>query len=221
MRLLRKVTVSAALLGVAAFVSASPSIAKSGSGGCGVEQAAQAALQRRLAVIDAAKVNPSDFFTGSNSCISADLLKSFDLSTLIPDLAGFLSGGVQQLAQQAINAAKQQACQVLNDQISGVIGKINGATSSFNGGLSGDLAGILGKSLPIGKPSTPGYGSYKFSSLGNGFNFDGLQGAVSNVGTRMNVTAGSSSVIETFSAPSAAPVASEASSSAGASWLRN
>lgn len=190
---------------------------------CGVEQAANAALQRRLAVIDAAKVNPSEFFTGANSCIDANLLKSFDLSAMIPDLAGFLSGGIQNIAQQAINAAKQKACEVLNEQINGVIGKINDTTSSFNSGLSGELSGILGSSFSITKPNTSGYGSYDLSSLGNDFNFDGLSNAVNQVGTNIPTTfsEGSSSAISTLGSSSQAPATTGGSntSSGGASWL--
>lgn len=224
----RGVVLGGGLLVAAAFGGATESFAAT----CGVEQAAQAALQRRLAVIDAAKVNPSEFFTGANSCISPDLLKSFDLSTMIPDLAGFLSGGIQQIAQQAINQAKQKACDILNEQINGVIGKINDTTSSFNSGLTGDLAGILGSSFSINAPSDSNYGSYDLSSLGDTFDFDGLQGAVGNVGSSINTTVseGASSVVTTLDsgAQSASDAAAEIpsvtvtpSASGGATWLKD
>ncbi|WP_234625015.1 hypothetical protein RMS29_027685 (plasmid) [Agrobacterium rosae] len=230
----RGVVLGGGLLFAAAFGGASESFAAA----CGVEQAAQAALQRRLAVIDAAKVNPSEFFTGANSCISPDLLKSFDLSAMIPDLAGFLSGGIQGIAQQAINQAKQKACDILNEQVNGVIGKINDTTSSFNSGLTGDLAGILGSSFSISAPSGANYGSYDLSSLGDGFDFNGLQGAVNNVGSSINTTVseGASSVVTTMdnAAQSAGSAASAVEAeipnvtvtpnngtSGGASWLKD
>lgn len=213
----RGTVLGAGLLLSAVFAS------ESSAATCGVEQAAQAALQRRLAVIDAAKVNPSEFFTGANSCISPDLLKSFDLSQMIPDLAGFLSGGIQNIAQQAINAAKQQVCEVLNEQINSVIGKINDTTSSFNSGLSGDLAGILGSSFSINAPSTSGYGSYNLSSLGNNFDFNGLSNAVNNVGTNVQstVSEGASSVVTTFDNLPSTTTTQTPNASGGASWLAN
>lgn len=200
--------------------SVSPSMAAA----CGVEQAANAALQRRLAVIDAAKVNPSEFFQGANSCIDAGLLQSFDLSAVIPDLAGFLSGGIQNIAQNAINQAKQKVCEVINEQISKVIGKINDATSQFSQGLSGELAGLLGSSFNITPPSTPGYGQYNLASLGDGFNFNGLGDAVTQVGTSMpaTVSPGGSSAISTISTPETpAPttVVPRSGSNGGATWL--
>lgn len=129
---------------------------------CAVQQSANAALKRRLAIIDAAKVNPSDFFSGTNSCISNDLLKSFDMSNLIPDLAGFMQGGFQGAAQNVLNQAKQKACDTLNEQMDKVIGNING-TSKI-----GELQGLLGGSdFPISKPSYPNFGKYNFSSVIN------------------------------------------------------
>ncbi len=220
----RGVMLGGGLLIAAAFGGVSETKAAT----CGVEQAAQAALQRRLAVIDAAKVNPSEFFTGANSCISPDLLKSFDLSALIPDLAGFLTGGIQQIAQQALNQAKQKACDILNEQINSVIGKINDTTSSFNSGLTGDLAGILGSPFSITTPSNPNYGSYDLSSLGDTFDFDGLQGAVTNVGSSINTTVseGASSVVTTLDSGTqnvndAATTVTPDTSSGGASWLKD
>lgn len=219
----RKMVLGGGLLIATIFGSASASTAAT----CGVEQAAKAALERRLAVIDAAKVNPSEFFTGANSCISPDLLKSFDLSMMIPDLAGFLSGSIQQIAQQAINQAKQKACDVLNDQINSVIGKINDSTSSFNSGLTGDLAGILGSSFSISAPGIEGYGSYELSSVGTDFNFDGLNNAVQNVGTNVNTTVseGASSVVSSM--PEGSGEASfeispsSGTATGGAGWLKD
>lgn len=129
---------------------------------CAVQQSANAALKRRLAIIDAAKVNPSDFFSGNNSCISNDLLKSFDMSNLIPDLAGFMQSGFQNAAQNVLNQAKQKACETLNEQMDKVIGNINGASKI------GELQGLLGGSdFPISKPNYPNFGKYNFQSIIN------------------------------------------------------
>jgi len=129
---------------------------------CAVQQAANEALKRRLAIIDAAKVNPSDFFSGNNSCISNDLLKSLDMSNLIPDLAGFMQNGFQSSAQNILNQAKQKACETLNDQMDKVIGNING-TSKI-----GELQGLLGgNEFQISKPSYPSFGKYSLGSIIN------------------------------------------------------
>lgn len=129
---------------------------------CAVQQAANEALKRRLAIIDAAKVNPSDFFSGNNSCISNDLLKSLDMSNLIPDLAGFMQNGFQSAAQNILNQAKQKACETLNDQMDKVIGNING-TSKI-----GELQGLLGgNEFQISKPSYPSFGKYSLGSIIN------------------------------------------------------
>lgn len=132
----------------------------SGTSNCAVQQAANEALKRRLAIIDAAKVNPSDFFSGNNSCISDDLLKSLDMSNLIPDLAGFMQNGFQSAAQNILNQAKQKACETLNDQMDKVIGNING-TSKI-----GELQGLLGgNEFQITKPSYPSFGKYSLGSI--------------------------------------------------------
>ena len=128
--------------------------------GCVVEQSAQAALQRQLAIIDASKTNVSSFFSGPNSCISSGLLSSFDLSNLIPDLAGFLQNGLTNLYRTALDQAKQQVCRVVNGQIQQVVGQINSASNGYRSMLGGDLSSLMGGSnisLPTGNPN---FGNY-------------------------------------------------------------
>ncbi len=103
----------AVLAGGLALAGAAPAQAQSTGNNCLVRQAADAAVQRQIALIDAAKVNPSAFFNGPNSCIAGDLLKRFDLSNLIPDLSGFLTGAATSLVQSVIDQAKRQVCQIL------------------------------------------------------------------------------------------------------------
>ena len=57
----------------AAIFAASPASAQ-GAGGCGITQAADAAVQRQIALLDAAKVDSSEFFNGANSCLGSNLL---------------------------------------------------------------------------------------------------------------------------------------------------
>lgn len=111
---------------------------------CLVEDAAKAALERELALIEAMAIDPADSFSaGSNSCISTDILSSFDLSSLIPDLSGMLSGFAFDSIDGIIAQAQQQACRAIDDAISDSIGQATSAVTSFNSTLSGDLQNIL------------------------------------------------------------------------------
>lgn len=142
---------------------ASPS-AQAQTQNCLVRQAADAAIQRQIALIDAAKVNPSSFFNGSNSCIAADLLKRFDLSNLIPDASGFLTSGVQSLISSVMDAAKRQVCQILDNQLRSTISSINSSMGGFQNSLSGDLFRQLNGSIsPITIPNITGIGTYTYT----------------------------------------------------------
>ncbi len=165
---------SPALARVAAVVAvlAAPLPASAATSTCSVKAAADAAVQRQITLIDAAKVNPSDFFDGSNSCIATNLLQQFDLSNLIPDLSGFLTSAAQNLITQALNTAKQQVCSILNSQLQNVINQINSKLYAFRSTLSADLSKLLnGSTSTITLPNVTGIGTYTFnassSSLGS------------------------------------------------------
>lgn len=132
---------------------------------CIVQQAADAALQRQIAMIDAAKVNVPEFFSGANSCINPNLLQSFDLSMAIPDLAGFLQNGIIGLAQQALDQAKQQVCSVLNSQLSGLIGGLKGAIRNYESKVGQELAGIVSQGTgSLDRIDLTGLGNYNFGT---------------------------------------------------------
>lgn len=136
-----------------------------GGANCEIEAAADAALQQQIALIDAAKVNVPDFFSGSNSCINENLLKSFDLSSMIPDLAGFMQGGAQNIAQDLINQAKHQVCKVLNDQLEKTILKMRQAVGHVNDNVGDELAAMLGGTTSgLKVPSIKGIGQYDFNN---------------------------------------------------------
>ncbi len=164
---------SPALARIAAVVAvlAAP-LPASAASTCSVKAAADAAVQRQITLIDAAKVNPSDFFDGANSCIATNLLQQFDLSNLIPDLSGFLTSAAQNLITQALNTAKQQVCSILNSQLQNVINQINSKLYAFRSTLSADLSKLLnGSTSTIMLPNVTGIGTYTFnassSSLGS------------------------------------------------------
>lgn len=115
----------------------------SASAQCIVDDAAQAALDRQVEIITASAVDVESIFTGPNSCINPDLLNSFDLSNLIIDPLGLITGAVTDAINNAINDAKAQVCAAINDQINGTIGEVNGAITASNSLLSTDLQGIL------------------------------------------------------------------------------
>lgn len=110
---------------------------------CLVEEAAQAALDREIALIQELAANPEDSFTGPESCINSDIFNSFDLSIAIPDLAGLLSSFSTDLITNAIASAKAQACRAINDAVEDAVGEASEMVSNFNSTLSDELAGIL------------------------------------------------------------------------------
>lgn len=136
-----RMTILATALAVA---SATGALAQSASGsGCLVEEAAQAALQRELEMIEAAAADPEDSFSGPDSCINADIFQSLDLSMLIPDLSGFLSSFSTASISNIIQQAQQQACRAAQDAINDAVGGVTDSMSSFNSSLSDQLSGIL------------------------------------------------------------------------------
>ena len=107
MRATTKATFAGLVVWAAVF-AASPASAQ-GASGCGITQAADAAVQRQIALLDAAKVDSSEFFNGANSCLGANLLDSLDLSNLIPTSFDFLGGAADQLINGLMQKAQQQA----------------------------------------------------------------------------------------------------------------
>ena len=175
---------SPALARVAAVVAvlAAP-LPASATSTCSVKAAADAAVQRQITLIDAAKVNPSDFFDGANSCIATNLLQQFDLSNLIPDLSGFLTSTAQNLITQALNTAKQQVCSILNSQLQNVINQINSKLYAFRSTLSADLSKLLnGSTSTITLPNVTGIGTYTFNASPSSL------GSVLGVGTSSTTT---------------------------------
>jgi hypothetical protein len=149
------------MIGGLALTQPAPVQAQTAGNNCLVRQAADAAVQRQIALIDAAKVNPSSFFNGPNSCIAGDLLKRFDLSNLIPDLSGFLTSAATNLVQSVIDQAKRQVCQILDDQLRDTIRSINQQMNSFQSSITGDLFRQLNGSIsPISLPSITNLGMY-------------------------------------------------------------
>ncbi|MCV9909566.1 hypothetical protein OIV19_18355 [Brucella sp. HL-2] len=173
MNKLRKSLTVAFIAASALYASTNLSFsATSGGASCGVEAAADAALQQQIALIDAAKVNVPDFFSGPNSCINTNLLQSFNLSNMIPDLAGFFQGNVQGITQNLLNQAKQQVCKLLDDQLQKTLGNMQQAVGKVNSSVGTDLASLLGGATSgLNMPKIDGIGKYDFSGS-NGINYD-------------------------------------------------
>ncbi|MFY9294908.1 MAG: hypothetical protein WAP03_30125, partial [Methylorubrum rhodinum] len=159
---MRKIPPVTLLLGsLAIAVLAGPARADSTSTNCLVQQAANAAVQRQIALIDAAKVNPSAFFNGPNSCVAANLLQSINLSNLIPDLSGFLTSAAQGIINGVIDAAKRQVCQILDQQLYETIGSINQSMMGYQSSLPSSLYLQLNGSItPVVIPNINGIGTY-------------------------------------------------------------
>lgn len=167
--------VNALMVAGALWLGASGQEAQAQAGGCMVQQAADAAVQRQIAMIDAAKVNPSEFFSGANSCIAPALLQRIDLSNFIPSAANFLSSGVESMIGNLIQQAQQKICEALNSQLQQLVGKLNSVGGSFQSQLPGELASILGGSnsfTPVTLPAIGGIGQYDMQSQTGGSLFE-------------------------------------------------
>lgn len=161
MRRIPPVTFLLGSLAVAVLAGPGPAHANPSSTNCIVQQAAAAAVQRQIALIDAAKVNPSAFFNGPSSCVAANLLQSINLSNLIPDLSGFLTSAAQGIINGVIDAAKRQVCQILDQQLYETIGSINQSMMGYQSSLPSSLYTQLNGSItPVVIPNINGIGTY-------------------------------------------------------------
>ncbi len=115
---------TAALGLLIAAAAAGQALGQSSDPQCPVEAAADAALQRQISLLDAVKVDPAEFFNGARSCIDQSLLRNFDLSMAIPDPMGLLQSIAQSIGNNVLDAAKQKACDVLNEQLGDAVGQM-------------------------------------------------------------------------------------------------
>lgn len=127
----------------AASVAFSVALAGPLAAQCLVQDAAQAALERELQLIEALAVDPADSFRGPDSCVNMDMLSSLDLSTLIPDLSGLLTSFSFDAINGVISNAQAQVCRQINDAITSSIGDATAAVTNFNSGLTDELSGVL------------------------------------------------------------------------------
>ena len=119
------------------------SLAWPASAQCLVQDAAQAALERELELIEALAVDPADSFKGPDGCVNMDILTSFDLSTLIPDLTGLLTDFSFDAINGIIADAQTKVCREIRSAIDGSIGEATSTVTSFNSGLSEELNAAL------------------------------------------------------------------------------
>lgn len=110
---------------------------------CLVEEAAEAAYNQQLEVIQATAVDVESIFSGPSSCISTELLTQFDLSSLIIDPLGLITGQVTNTITNAIQSAQQQICQAINEKISATVNNVHGTITTYRGTLNNDLQNVL------------------------------------------------------------------------------
>lgn len=133
-----KTTKSFLLAGTLAFATVGPALAQ-----CLVVDAAEAALERELELIEALAVDPANSFRGPDSCVNMDLLTSLDLSILIPDIAGMITTGAIDALTGIIQDAQTQVCRQINDAIEGTVGTATSTVANFNSGLTDELNSVL------------------------------------------------------------------------------
>ena len=110
---------------------------------CLVQDAAQAALERELELIEALAVDPADSFRGPDSCVNMDMLTSLDLSILIPDLTGFITSFSFDAINSLIADAQGQVCRQIQDAMDSAVGDATSAVTNFNSGLTDELSLVL------------------------------------------------------------------------------
>lgn len=141
---MNKVTMLCAAVAVSASAGvAFAQTAPTGGGNCMVEQAAQAALDREIKLIEALAVDVEGTFNGPQGCIDASIFQQFDLSKFIPNGTAFLSGAATELITTAIQSAKDKVCQKINDKITDAVGTAQGTISNFSSGLTDELSSVL------------------------------------------------------------------------------
>ena len=102
-------------------------------------------------------------------CIANELLSSIDLSTLIPDLSGFLTSAATKTFTKLLDTAKQKVCDIVNQQINNVISQINGKLYEFQSSITGDLSSLLqGSFSPIRAPSISNFGTQTLAQPSTG-----------------------------------------------------
>lgn len=110
---------------------------------CMVEQAAQAALDREIKLIEALATDVESVFNGPQGCIDGSIFQEFDLSGLIPDLTGMLTSVATDMVSGAIASARDKVCQTINTKITDAVGSAQGTINQFSSGLTDELRGVL------------------------------------------------------------------------------
>lgn len=110
---------------------------------CVVQDAAQAALERELELIEALATDPADSFRGDSSCVNMDILSSLDLSTMIPDLAGLLDLSSLTDISGLLSGAQSQVCRAIQDAIDDNVSEATSAVTNYNSGLTDELNSVL------------------------------------------------------------------------------
>ena len=100
-------------------------------------------VDRQVQAIEAAQTDVSSVFQGPNSCINGDLRNMIDFSNAIPDLAGLI-GNLQTVAvDQLLQQGLQKACDVVNEQIAGVVGDLNISNANWQSALPTEVSQII------------------------------------------------------------------------------
>lgn len=137
MKMMRTVLISALVAG-----SAGAALGQAADN-CLVEQAAQAALEREILLIESLATDVEQTFNGPQGCIDPSIFQEFDLSTAIPDLAGLMSSISTNLLSDAIAAARDKVCQQIDQKIADSVGTARGTANQFSSGLTDELRGAL------------------------------------------------------------------------------
>ena len=107
--------------------------------GCdGLQKAMSAALNNNIRLVAMTSVDPGKYFDAGSpdSCLGNLSTANLDLSRLIPDPMGMLSGSIDSLVDGLKKAALSAACTAARNSVSDTISKYNVALGAINGDLN-------------------------------------------------------------------------------------
>lgn len=105
---------------------------------CAINAAAQKAVNDRIMMIGMTSPDPGKYFNAGSpdSCLGNMSIANLDLSKLIPDPMGLVSGGLDSVIDGLKKAAIGAGCAAVRNSMGDTINKYNSAIGTINGDLN-------------------------------------------------------------------------------------